>query len=80
MEQISVSQTSHVRVENPLGLWQPRTVSPSPPYMGHFKINQQGSSSWKEREMFQSVSLQTDLLPSGSAYFKTCLSLVGAMF
>lgn len=66
---------SRLRVENPLGLWQLRIVSPSPPYMGHFKINQQGSISWKEKEMFQSVSLQTDLLPPGSAYFKKCLEL-----
>lgn len=50
------------------------------PYMGHFKINQQGSISWKEKEMFQSVALQTDLVPSGSAYFKKCLHLFGAAF
>lgn len=70
----------HFQVENPLGLWQARIVSPSPAYMGHFKINQQGSISWKDKEMFQSVSLQTDLLLPGSAYFKKCFRLFGAVY
>jgi len=30
--------------------------------------------------MFQNVSLQTDLVPSGSAYFEKYLGLVGAAF
>lgn len=70
----------HLHVENPLGPWQTRIVPPSLAYMGHFKINQQGSISWKEKEIFQNVSLQTDLLPQSSAYFKKCFSLFGAVY
>lgn len=80
MEQVTVSQTNPHPPLSGKPTLEMRVASPSPPYMGRFKINHQRSISWKEKEMFQSVSLQTDLLPLGSAYFKKCLSLVGAMF